>query len=83
VVEEGAQLLARLPAYLARQRALLVEHTSLITPLCALVSSYEGPTTTEELWATGLGMLPGVAAPSFESARQEAWTSCCCCFWRP
>jgi hypothetical protein len=55
VAEKGARLLARFPAYLAQRRALLSEHTSLIAPLEALVSSYEEPTTTEELWATGLG----------------------------
>jgi hypothetical protein len=43
IVEEGARLRAGLPAYLAQRRAL--------------VSSYEEPTTTEELWATGLGAL--------------------------
>jgi hypothetical protein len=58
VAEEGARLRAGLPAYLARRRALLAEHTSLIAPLRALVSGYEEPTTTEELWATGLGALP-------------------------
>jgi hypothetical protein len=58
LVKDGARLRARLPAYLARRRALLAEHTSLIAPLRALVSSYEEPTTTEELWATGLGTLP-------------------------
>jgi hypothetical protein len=96
VVKEGAQLLARLPVYLARRRALVAEHTSLITPLLALVSSYEELTTTEELWATGLGALPGDAAPSWASrmrtrirtqpqaeARQQGWRNCCCCFWRP
>jgi hypothetical protein len=49
VEEEGARLRAGLPAYLARRRALLTEHTSLIAPLWALASSYEEPTTTEEL----------------------------------
>jgi hypothetical protein len=58
VVEEGARLRAGLPAYLARRRALLAEHTSLIAPLLTLVSSYEEPTTTGELWATELGALP-------------------------
>jgi hypothetical protein len=57
VAEEGARLRAGLLAYLARRRALLAEHTSLIAPLRALVSGYEEPTTTEELWATGLGAL--------------------------
>lgn len=57
VVEEGARLRAELPAFLARRRALLAEHTLLIAPLRALVSSYEEPTMTQELWATGLGDL--------------------------
>jgi hypothetical protein len=58
IVKEGTRLRAELPAYLARRRALLAEHTSLIAPLRALVSSYEEPTTTEELWATGLDVQP-------------------------
>jgi hypothetical protein len=58
VVEEGARLRARLPAYLARQRALLDEHYPLIPPLRDLVHGYEEPTTTEELWATGIGAAP-------------------------
>jgi hypothetical protein len=57
IVKGGARLRVELPAYLARRRALVAEHTSLIAPLRALVSSYEEPTTTEELWATGLGAL--------------------------
>jgi hypothetical protein len=56
VVEEGARLRARLPACLARRRALLNEHCLLIPPLRALVCDYDpGPTPTEEIWATGLG----------------------------
>jgi hypothetical protein len=55
VVQEGARLRARLPAFLARRRALLDESCLLIGPLQALVLGYEQPTTTEELWATGLG----------------------------
>jgi hypothetical protein len=56
VLEEGARLRARLPAYLAQRRALLEEHCSLISPLLALVCGYDPePTTTEEIWATGLG----------------------------
>jgi hypothetical protein len=54
VVEEGARLLVRLPTYLARRRALLDEHCPLIAPLLALVSGYEKPTITEEIWATTL-----------------------------
>jgi hypothetical protein len=53
---DGARLRARLPAYIARRRALLAAHCLLIAPLRALVSGYEEPTTTEELWATGLGL---------------------------
>jgi hypothetical protein len=49
VVKEGVRLRARLPTYLARRRALLAEHISLITPLWAIVSNYEEPTTTDEL----------------------------------
>jgi hypothetical protein len=59
VVQEGARLLARLPAYLVRRRALLDAHCSvLLPPLQALVHSYMELTTTEELWATGLGTVP-------------------------
>jgi hypothetical protein len=55
VLQEGALLRARLPAYIARRRAVLDQHCQLIAPLRALVHGYEEPTTTEELWATGLG----------------------------
>jgi hypothetical protein len=59
VVEEGARLRAALPAYLAQRRALLDAHCPLIAPLLALVRGYDPePTTTEELWATGLGVAP-------------------------
>jgi hypothetical protein len=58
VVEEGLQLRTRLPAYLTLRRALLEAHCPLIKPLLALISGYEEPTTTEELWATGLGAAP-------------------------
>jgi hypothetical protein len=57
VVEDGARLKARLPAYLARRLALLDAHCPLIPPLQALVHGYEEPTTTDELWATGLGAM--------------------------
>jgi hypothetical protein len=57
VAEKGARLRAGLPAYLARRLALLAKHTSLIAPLRALVSGYEEPTTTRDLWATGLRAL--------------------------
>jgi hypothetical protein len=60
VVEDGARLRARLPAYLARRRALLNAHCPLISPLPeelqALIFKFEGPPTTDELWATGLGL---------------------------
>jgi hypothetical protein len=70
VVQEGARLRARLPAYLVQRRALLDEHCPLLLPLLALVHDYMELTTgenenerasffkrntTEELWATGLG----------------------------
>jgi hypothetical protein len=56
VVEEGARLKAALPAYVAQRQGLLDAHCPLIAPLLALVSGYDPePTTTEELWATGLG----------------------------
>jgi hypothetical protein len=58
VVEEGARLRAGLPAYLVLRRALLDAHCPLIPPLLDLVYGYEIPTTTEELWATGLGAPP-------------------------
>jgi hypothetical protein len=55
VVQEGPRLRARLPASLAQRRALLDAHCPLIAPLLDLVHGYEVPTTTDELWATGLG----------------------------
>jgi hypothetical protein len=56
VVEEGARLRAALPANLEQRRALLDAHCPLIPPLLALVRDYDPkPTTTEELWSTGLG----------------------------
>jgi hypothetical protein len=59
VVQEGARLRARLPAYLVRRRALLDAHCPvLLPPLRALVHGYMELTTTEELWATGLGTAP-------------------------
>jgi hypothetical protein len=59
VVEEGARLRARLPAYLERRRALLNKHCPLLPPLLASVRGYDPePTTTEEIWATGLGANP-------------------------
>jgi hypothetical protein len=59
VVEEGARLRAALPAYLARRRALLDARCPLIPPLLVLVRGYDPePTTTKEVWATGLGVAP-------------------------
>jgi hypothetical protein len=57
VVDDGARLRARLPRYLARRRSLLDAHCPLIPPLQALVHGYDEPTTTDELWATGLGAV--------------------------
>jgi hypothetical protein len=58
LVEEGARLRARLPAYLVQRRALLDAHCPLLAPLRAIVTGYQEPTTTEELWATGIGTAP-------------------------
>jgi hypothetical protein len=59
VVQEGARLRARLPAYLAHHRAYLDSRCPRISllpnVLRALIYGFEGPATTEELWATGLG----------------------------
>jgi hypothetical protein len=55
IIQDGARLRARLPAYLAQRRALLDAHCPLLPPLLDLVHGYEKPTTTDELWATGLG----------------------------
>jgi hypothetical protein len=62
VVQEGARLRARLPAYLAHRRAYLDLRCPRISVLPgvlrALIYGFEGPVTTEELWATGLGQAP-------------------------
>ena len=56
LAKEGMRLRAELPAYLHRRRALLDAHCPLIAPLRALVREYDpAPTTTEDIWATGLG----------------------------
>jgi hypothetical protein len=55
IVQDGARLRARLPAYLAQRRMLLSTHCSMLPPLAAIVYGYEEPMTTDELWATGLG----------------------------
>jgi hypothetical protein len=55
IVQHGTRLLARLPAYLAQRRVLSDDHCPLLAPLTSLVHDYEKPTTTDELWATGLG----------------------------
>jgi hypothetical protein len=61
VVQEGARLRARLPAYLAHRRAYLDSRCPRISllpgVLRALIYGFEGPATTEELWATGLGTV--------------------------
>jgi hypothetical protein len=57
VVQEGA----RLPAYLAHRRAYLglrCPRILLLPVLRALIYTFEGAATTEELWATGLGQAP-------------------------
>jgi hypothetical protein len=58
LMREGIRLRQRLPFYLARRRALVEEHCPLLEPLRALVLGYQEPTTTEELWATGLQDTP-------------------------
>jgi hypothetical protein len=70
VVKEGARLRAALPAYLAQRRAILDATCPLIAPLLALVYGYDPePTTTEELWAMGLGAAPQRARrPRVEAA---------------
>jgi hypothetical protein len=55
IVHDGARLRARLPTYLAQRRTLLDAHCPLLPPLQGLVHGYEELTTTDELWATGLG----------------------------
>jgi hypothetical protein len=55
IVQDGARLRAQLPVYLTQRRALLDAHCPLLPPLQDLVHGYEEPTTTDELWATGLG----------------------------
>jgi hypothetical protein len=57
IVQDGARLRARLSAYLVQRRALVDAHCLLLPPLRDLVRGYEEPTTTDELWATGLGAL--------------------------
>jgi hypothetical protein len=53
IMEYGARLRARLPAYLAQRRALLLDgHCPLLPPLHELVHGYERP-TGDELWAWG------------------------------
>jgi hypothetical protein len=58
VVQEGARLRARLPAYLAHRRAYLDSRCPRISVfpgvLRALIYGFEGPATTEELWAARL-----------------------------
>jgi hypothetical protein len=54
IVQDGARLQARLPAFLVQRRALLDAHCPLLPPLQDLVHGYEVPTITDELWATGL-----------------------------
>jgi hypothetical protein len=64
VVHEGTRLRARLPAFLVRWRALLDAHCPmLLPPLRALVHGYMELTTTEELWATGLALMPATDDP--------------------
>jgi hypothetical protein len=57
IVRDGVRLRARLPAYLVQRRNLLDAHCPLLPPLQELVYGYKEPTTTNELWATGLGKI--------------------------
>jgi hypothetical protein len=68
VLEEGARLRVRLPAYLAQRRALLDDHCPLLLPLRALVCGYYKP-TTEEIWATLLAQTRDMTTqqPPFSS----------------
>jgi hypothetical protein len=58
----GARLRARLPAYLTHHRAYLdlrCPRISLLPGvLRVLIYAFEGPATTEKLWATGLCQAP-------------------------
>jgi hypothetical protein len=56
IVQDGARLRAKLPAYLTRRRALIKSNCPLLPSLQDLVHSYEEPTTTDDLWATKLGV---------------------------
>jgi hypothetical protein len=64
------RLRAALPAYLTQRQTLLDTHCPLIAPLLAMVRGYDPePTTTEELWAKGLGAAPQRARrPRVEAA---------------
>jgi hypothetical protein len=55
IMEDGARLRARLAVYLTQRLVLLDAHCPLLPLLLDLVHGYEEPTTTDELWATGLG----------------------------
>jgi hypothetical protein len=63
VMREGSRLRARLPAYLYHRRAYLDSRCPRISllpgVLRSLIYGFEGPATTEELWATGLGTALG------------------------
>jgi hypothetical protein len=91
IVQDGARLRARLPAYLTQRRTLLDAHCPLLPPLQALVHGYEKPTTTDELWATGLGALNAARDPREASHLSAALRACarsacdmnCRCFLPP
>jgi hypothetical protein len=70
LLEEGARLRARLPAYLRQRRALLDAHCPLLAPLRALVHDYNEPMTTDELWATGLGTATKRKRPDEDDAEE-------------
>jgi hypothetical protein len=50
------RLRTRLPVFLAARLKFLEVHYPLLVPFRALVTGYEEPTTTNELWDMRLGM---------------------------
>jgi hypothetical protein len=77
VVQERARLRARLPAYLVHRRAYLdlrCPRISLLPEeLQALIYAFEGPATTEELWATGLSSTRPPNALAISTFKSISW----------
>jgi hypothetical protein len=58
VIRDGERLRAGLPTYILQRLAILDAHCPLpVKELRALVGGYDALTTTNEIWATGLGEL--------------------------